>query len=203
VQRTITKWFIRISIALMPVGVAFTFDRHLKSFVHPPIIGVCGVLVALCDALFGQIIAQTQWMPLSGNHTPAHAISFVENFERYHRNIFFAWVITKLSSGLSIALSAITAIARDRESEYYGSLSVILVGYLALGVAISGAIYFLSTYFQARNANNAAKLEEIRINYEQNMYNQRQNALLDDEKLKQMTSVYNESPQPINSVTSK
>ena len=149
-----------------PLIIAVSGDHFLSSCFHLPIIGFTSVAVALCDALFGQIISQTQWMPFAAEHTPAEARELVDRFEAFHRRAFLQWVGTKATSGFAIVLSAVLALSgkENLSPGYIGLLTAI--GYLLMGFALRGVVFFLSTYFSARKAANEAKLNEIKKKYE-------------------------------------
>lgn len=187
---------IRALLVFAPLAIAYAFDRSLSGCCHIPIIGISAVAVALCDALFGQIVSQTAWIPFAPYHTPAEASDLVKQFDGFHRQTFVAWMVTKLFSGLAVVLSAVLAVlTKDGHVFAYTGL-VLCVGYLALGISICGVVFFLSTYFQARNASNKAKLEEIEKRYEE--LNKNAYAGVDEASLKEAKKTlakYNGPPQ--------
>ena len=189
---------IRALIVFAPLAIAYAFDRSLSGCGHIPIIGISAVAVALCDALFGQIVSQTAWIPFAPYHTPAEAADLVKQFDGFHRQTFVAWMVTKLFSGLAVVLSAVLAVLTKDGHVFAYTGFVLSVGYLALGISICGVVFFLSTYFQARNASNKAKLEEIAKRYEE--LNKNAYAGVDEASLKEVKKTlakYNSPPQTL------
>jgi len=190
---------IRALIVLAPLAIAYAFDRSLSGCCHIPIIGISAIAVALCDALFGQIVSQTSWIPFAPYHTPSEAAALVKQFDGFHRQTFAAWMVTKLFSGLAVVLSAALAVlTKDGHVFAYTGL-VLCVGYLALGVSICGVVFFLSTYFQARSACNKAKLEEIAKRYEE--LNKNAYAGVDEASMKESKkslAKYNSTPRTLS-----
>ena len=155
-------------------------DNDLSSAVHIPIIGITAICVALCDALFGQIVANTRWIPFSGCYTPAEAQELAGKFRTYHTRLFGSWMIVKVCSSIAITTSA-TMIIKDlpRCIEQYRTW-ILCGGYLALGTSIVLAIDFVFTYFHAADKSDEARLREMNYTYQkehQELYRRDQDAV--------------------------
>ena len=155
-------------LAATPLGLSLWIDSDLSSNAHIAVIGVTATAVALCDALFGQIVAMTGEMPFRGWLTPVEAKQNIKAFDSYHKEVFFAWVVTKLASSFAIMLPAATLASRRGDFIQIWRKWILLGGYLALGIALSGAVYFLFSYWNARAVANQFRLSEITKSYKEN-----------------------------------
>lgn len=184
---------------VLPFTIAYMLDPSLTGCCHIPIIGVAAVSVALCDALFGQIVSQTAWIPFASYHTPSEASKLVDQFERFHRQTFGAWIVIKLFSALAVVLSAVLIVLTKDGKSYAHTSTVIAIGYISLGVSLYGIVFFLSTYFQSRIASNDAKLNEMMKQYEK--MNPCSGTSLDEKSLAETERVfdkYNSKPSAIS-----
>lgn len=145
----------------------YLFDSDFSSCLHAPLIGVTGIAVALCDALFSQILSQTRDLPYLFGKTPAEVDLYVEKLNRYHKRTFWAWVLSKCSSAAAIITPAVLLAAKSGERVYSCRTELYIAGYLAMGVSIASAAYFLQTYFTARKSELKAKRIEIVRHYEE------------------------------------
>ena len=148
-----------------PLGVALLLDRDLSSAAHIAVIGVAATAVALCDALFGQIVALTGDMPFRKGATPAEAAADIRRFDGYHRKVFWAWTVAKLASTFAIMLPAVALAMRHGHLAGEIRKCALGGGYVALGVSLSAAVFFLASYWNARSAANKFRLEEITRSY--------------------------------------
>lgn len=154
-----------IVLAALPVVFAMGFDKDLSCAAHIPVIGTTAVCVALCDALFGQIVSNTRWIPFSGCYTPAEAQAMVKKFRSYHMQLFGAWMIAKVSSSIAIAISGAMIIKALPKCIETCRMYIIGVGYLTLGISLAMALYFVFTYFHAVDASDEARLKEMNYTY--------------------------------------
>lgn len=156
----------KIVAALLPASIMMWLDNDLSSAVHIPIIGITAICVALCDALFGQIVANTRWIPFSGCYTPAEAQELASKFRTYHTRLFGSWMIVKVCSSIAITTSATMIIKNlPRYIEQYRTW-ILCGGYLALGTSIVMAIDFVFTYFHAADKSDEARLREMNYTYQ-------------------------------------
>ena len=98
--------FAILAVIAAPGGIAFLLDRELSSPVHLPVMGIAGLCISLCDALCGQIISNTKWIPFSACHTPAEAQELVGLFKTYHRSMIVEWLIAKVTSAVVVMMTA-------------------------------------------------------------------------------------------------
>lgn len=149
-------------IIAAPLTIAYLCDRTLSSIVHIPITGVTGVVVALCDAFFGQIVSYTQAIPFSPVYTPRIASGMIKKFDILHRQILVEWIVAKLASGTTVAVSAIIALLLKD-----GKTNPIMQGvcYITLGISLRSVVFFIKTYFDARKASMELRLMEMRRQY--------------------------------------
>lgn len=152
-------------IAAIPLAVAMRVDDDLSSKVHVVVIGVSATAVALCDALFGQIVAMTGEMPFRNWKTPAEAKRNIKAFDAYHKSVFTAWAVAKVASSLAVMLPAITLAVGANVLGVISNMWLLAVGYLALGVSLAAALFFIVSYWNARSAANEFRLEEITQGY--------------------------------------
>lgn len=153
--------------ATIPLGLALYLDCDLSSDAHIAVIGVTATAVALCDALFGQIVAMVGEMPFRGWKSPAEAKRKIKAFDLYHKEVFFAWISTKLASSFAVMLPAVTLAAKRGGFIMSYRKWILGGGYLALGIALAGALFFLVSYWNARNAANRFQLDEITRDYKE------------------------------------
>jgi hypothetical protein len=154
-----------LAIIAAPGGVAFLLDRELLSPIHLPIMGIAGLCISLCDALYGQIISNTKWIPFSACHTPAEAQKLVRLFKTYHRSMIVEWLIAKVTSAVVVMMTTAMAFQKGPDILVQHRLCVLMVGYVLLGVSISLAISFVFSYFSASDAFDRARLEEMNYAY--------------------------------------
>ena len=152
-------------VAAAPPAIAWTIDSDFSSGAHVPVVSIAGIAVALCDALFGQIVALTRDLPFQYGHTPAQVDIAIERFEFFHIRIFGAWIFAKSMSALAIILPAVTATENAGKWVEHNREWILLVGYVALGLALSSAIYFFGTYLKARREFAKARRQEILRRY--------------------------------------
>lgn len=151
--------------SVIPVVLAILLDRDLSSMAHLPVIGVAGISVSLCDALCGQIISNTRWIPFSACHAPAEAQQLARMFRRFHRDMIAKWMVAKLASAAVVILTAVMAIQRCPEFILEHRFWFFLVGYLLLGLSMCMAVSFLLSYFSAMEASDKEKLQEMNHAY--------------------------------------
>ena len=158
---TIKESGIRIVAALLPPIVALLCDHDLSSQAHIPVIGIAGVCVALCDALFGQIISSTRWIPFSACYKPYEAQEMAEKFRNYHKAMFSSWMTAKACSAAAVTISAVL-ILQDCPKQVldYRHIAYAL-GYAFLGISIVTAAEFITSYFSAIEESDRAKLKEM------------------------------------------
>ena len=152
--------------ALFPLAAAWGVDRDLSSSAHVPAIGVASVCVALCDALFGQIISNTKWIPFCACYTPAEAQNLAEKFRGYHHSLFWSWIVAKITSACAITISAVLALCNCPQiiQAYRGI--IIASGYLLFGIAVLETVRFCVTYHWADKTADDAKLKEMNYMYQ-------------------------------------
>ena len=155
------------AVAAFPAATAWWFDGDFSSGAHVPAIGVAGIAVTLCDALFGQIVALTRDLPFQYGQTPAETDEAIERAEAFHFHIFGAWILAKLSSAFAVILPAITIAPNAGAVIEQHRKWILLAGYIALGVAFSSAVFFFSTYAKARRAAAKARRREISKRYDE------------------------------------
>lgn len=153
------------TIAIVPPLAAWIVDADFSSGAHVPVIGVSGIAVALCDALFGQIVALTRDLPFQSGQTPAQTDAAIEQFESFHCRIFGAWILAKCMGALAVILSAVTVVEKAGMRIEHNRQWILLAGYVALGIALSSATFFFSTYRNARRAAAKARRSEISRRY--------------------------------------
>lgn len=159
-------WFlVSAGLSCLPVAVVMWFDRDLSCAVHVPIIGTTAVSVALCDALFGQIVSNTRWIPFSGCYTPSEAQVMVKRFRSYHMRLFRLWMVAKVCSSTAIAISATMIMNQLPERIAACRTWILFVGYVALGVSVIMVLDFIFTYFHAIDASDEARIKEINTAY--------------------------------------
>ena len=151
---------------LIPAIFAWYLDKDLSSKVHIPIIGITAVCVALCDALFGQIVASTRWIPFSACYKPADAQELAKRFRSYHKSLFFSWMTAKICSSIAITISAVMMLKNPPPMLVTYQMWMFLCGYIVLGIALVMAIGFVFTYLQAAEESDNAKLREMNYTYE-------------------------------------
>ena len=163
-SRTIPS-LVRIALALLPLALSVVLDHDLSSPAHVAVLGVTGICVALCDALCGQIIANTRWMPFSACYTPSEAKEMAERFRVYHKNLFRSWLVAKACSAIAVVISAVMIL--DKRPSFLDEFRfpVLMVGYALLGVALVTAIEFIMSYFSAMQEADNAKLKEMNYTY--------------------------------------
>ena len=154
------------AFSAIPFGMAFLADRDLSSAAHLPVIGVAGICVSLCDALCGQIISNTRWIPFNAYHTPSQAQRLVAAFKKYHREMIFKWMAAKSSSAIVVMLSAIMAMQKCPGVFAAHRFAIFTVGYILLGFSMSMALSFILSYFRASDESNRARLEEMNYAYQ-------------------------------------
>lgn len=152
---------VKIACALLPVVVMLYVDVDLSSAVHIPVIGITAICVALCDALFGQIVSNTRWIPFSGCYTPSEAQKLAKEFRGFHKNLFVEWMVVKICSSIAITVSAIMIIKELPCWLVTYRRFMLIGGYLALGVSIVMAIDFVFTYFHAADVADEARLKDM------------------------------------------
>lgn len=152
-------------LALVPLDIAWWVDPDLSSDIHIALIGVIAICVALCDALFGQVLANTRWIPFCACHPPNIAEKLVFKFRRYHNRLFLRWMLSKVCNSIAIILSALFAVQKSSEilSQYH-ELCVV-IGYVALGISVDVAAQFAITYHEALDESDSVKLKEMNYAY--------------------------------------
>lgn len=156
---------IRIGAAFIPVMIAFAADHDLSSQVHIPVIGITGVCVALCDALCGQIIANTRWLPFCAFYNPAEAQVLAKKFRNYHKSMFTSWMIAKICSAVAVTISASMLIRDIPEFFVKWQLPLFAIGYVFLGTSLVTSAEFIVSYFMATKEADDAKLREMNYAY--------------------------------------
>ena len=78
------KKIFQLALAAIPLVVAIYVDHGLVSDVHFALIGIVAICVALCDSLFGQVLANTNKAAVTSVCSFCVAICFQ-----------FIWVNTK------------------------------------------------------------------------------------------------------------
>lgn len=154
-----------LAVIAAPGGIAFLLDRELSSPVHLPVMGIAGLCISLCDALCGQIISNTKWIPFSACHTPAEAQELVGLFKTYHRSMIVEWLIAKVTSAVVVMLTAAMSFSKGPVILVQHRFCVLMLGYGLLGVSISLVISFVLSYFSASDAFDRARLEEMNYAY--------------------------------------
>lgn len=157
---------VNVIAAAIPLSVALLFDRDLSSAAHLPVIGIAGICVSLCDALCGQIISNTRWIPFSAYHTPAEAQRLVAAFKCYHRDMILKWMTAKCTSAIVVMLTAIMAMQKCPGLFVSHRFVVFIVGYALLGFSLVMAISFILSYFSASDESNRARLKEMNYAYQ-------------------------------------
>ena len=170
------------AIAAIPLAVAMRLDGDLSSKVHVVVIGVSATAVALCDALFGQIVAMTGELPFRNWKTPAEAKRSIKAFDAYHKSIFTAWAVAKVASSLAVMLPAVTLAVGNDVLGVISNMWLLAFGYLALGVSLAAALFFVVSYWNARSAANEFRLEEIAQRYKDEHFRPRPMAAGDREE---------------------
>lgn len=160
------KMLFMIAFALAPAAGALYLDRDLSCDVHIPIIGITAICVALCDALFGQIVASTRWIPFSACYKPTQAQELAKRFRSYHKSLFFSWMTAKICSSIAITISAVMMLKNPPPMLVTYQMWIFLCGYIVLGIALVMAIGFVFTYLQAAEESDNAKLREMNYTYE-------------------------------------
>lgn len=156
---------VTLAMIAAPGGTAFLLDRELSSPIHLPVMGIAGLCISLCDALCGQIISNTKWIPFSACHTPAEAQELVKLFKTYHRSMIIEWLIAKVTSAVVVMMTAAMSFPKGPVILVQHRVWVLVVGYVFLGVSISLAISFVLSYFSASDAFDRARLEEMNYAY--------------------------------------
>ena len=150
----------------IPLAIALLIDRDLSSAAHLPVIGIAGICVSLCDALCGQIISNTRWIPFSAYHTPAEAQRLVAAFKKYHRDMILKWMAAKSTSAIVVMLTAIMAMQKCPGIFAVHRFEVFAVGYALLGFSMVMAFSFILSYFSASDESNRARLKEMNYAYQ-------------------------------------
>ena len=121
--------------------------------------------MALCDALCGQIMANTRWMPFSACYTPSEAKEMVSRFRAYHKKLFCSWLVAKACSAAVVVISAVMML--DKRPSFVDELRIpiFIVGYALLGVSLVTAVEFVMSYFSAMEEADNAKLKEMDYTY--------------------------------------
>ena len=156
---------IRITCALVPFLIAIALDHDLSSQAHIPVIGITGVCVALCDALCGQIIANTRWLPFCACYTPAEAQALAEKFRAYHKSMFVSWMVAKICSASAVTISATMLIQQRPKLLSDWQFLAFAFGYMFLGISLVTAAEFIISYFIATKEADDAKLREMNYAY--------------------------------------
>ena len=189
------SYIIRIVLALVPLIVALLFDFDLSSQAHIPVIGIAGICVALCDALCGQIISNTRWIPFSACYKPSEAQEMASRFRSYHKEMFQSWMIAKVCSAISITLSAVMLLQEKPHLLQDYQNAVFMFGYGFLGVSVVTAIEFIKSYFSAIEESDTAKLRELNYLYEKEQEElSRKNQEAVKEQLKDFGAGYTSPP---------
>ena len=184
-----------IAFALAPAAGALYLDRDLSCDVHIPIIGITAICVALCDALFGQIVSGTRWIPFCACYKPAEAQNLAKQFRTFHRKLFLSWMIAKICSSVAITISAVMMLKHLPASLQNLRSWILAIGYLSLGTAIVMAIEFIFTYFLAAEESDNAKLREMNYIYEKEHPELfKCDQVVIDEQLKGIPQGYNSPP---------
>lgn len=162
------------AIGVAPCGVALLLDPDLSSKAHVPVLGTAAAAVALCDALFGQIVALTGEIPFLVGGPKFQTKQNVARFESYHAKVFWAWAVTKVASALSVMLSATTLVAQQGDIVWRNKTWLLGIGYALLGVSFASVMFFLASYLAARRAVSSFRLDVIsrenkRINFDLKM----------------------------------
>jgi len=160
-----THSIVTLIACAIPFCIAVGIDRELSSPLHLPIMGITGLCVSLCDALCGQIISNTKWIPFSACHKPAEAQELVRLFKSYHRRMILEWMGAKLTSAAVVVLTAVMALQKCPEALICHRFSALTVGYVLLGLSIAMAISFVVSYFSASDEFDRARLEEMNYAY--------------------------------------
>ena len=154
----------------LPCLVAYLIAASFSSPAHIPIVGISGICVALCDALFGQIVAMTRGLPFCEGHSPAQAQRLAESYRGYHRQQFLFWLVAKLSSAVAITISAIYAISAVPEWFEENRFWFVMSGYCLLGVSFRMVLAFVASYWMAEKAADNARLKEMNCRYEKEFH---------------------------------
>lgn len=186
---------IAVELSFLPLAVALMVDDDLSSSVHLAVIGIVAVCVTLSDALFGQILANTKWIPFCACHTPNEAENLVKAFRRYHTKLFWQWLTSKFCSLIAIVISALFALQRLPYDVVEPRWMIVGVGYWILGVAVIIMIGFVLTYLQAAEEADRVKLKEMNYAYIKNHPELfRPDGSLIQEQLKGLGDGYNSEP---------
>lgn len=165
VRGKIISGAIRIVCVHVPFLIAFAFDHDLSSQVHIPVIGITGVCVALCDALCGQIIANTRWLPFCACYTPNEAQTLARKFREYHKSMFVSWMVAKICSAFAVTISAVMLVQQRPKLLSDCHYLVFALGYVFLGISLITATEFIISYFIATEEADNAKLREMNYAY--------------------------------------
>lgn len=163
---TTIRIMVFVFASMIPLALALWIDRDLSSAAHLPVIGISGICVSLCDALCGQIISNTRWIPFSAYHTPAEAQRLVTAFKQYHRDMILKWMAAKSSSAIVVMLTAIMAMQKCPGIFAVHRFDVFAVGYALLGFSMVMAFSFILSYFSASDESNRARLKEMNYAYQ-------------------------------------
>ena len=182
----VVKW---VFVLLPTVGI-FCLDRDMSSPVHVPIIGTIAICVALCDALFGQIVSCTRWIPFSGCYTPSEAQVLAKKFRTFHKKLFWLWMIVKISSSIVIVMSGIMITQTSMVWLHSYRVYILGAGYVMLGISIQMVFEFVVTYFHATDT-----VDEVRLREMNHAYNKEHHELYDrcEETVAQQLSGFGES----------
>ena len=183
-------------ILILPLLIAWLLDRDFSCQAHVPLIGIVAICVSLCDALFGQIISNTRWIPFCACYTPSEAQQLAKRFRAYHNRLFFSWIMAKVCSMLSIAFSAVLVIKEMPKVLSDCRVYFIAAGYLTLGVALMMAVKFIITHLAVVKESDDARLREMNFAYKRdNPGLFKQNPEVVNKQLKGFASGYTSNPQ--------
>lgn len=157
---------VHIVASGVPLALALLVDRDLSSVAHLPVIGIAGICVSLCDALCGQIISNTRWIPFSACHTPAEAQGLVVAFKQYHRDMILKWMMAKVTSAIVVVLTAIMALQKCPGLIVAHKFEIFIIGYLLLGCSMVMAVSFILSYFSASDESDRVRLKEMNYVYQ-------------------------------------
>lgn len=160
------KKIFQLALAAIPLVVAIYVDHGLVSDVHFALIGIVAICVALCDSLFGQVLANTKWIPFCACHSPREAEELVYRFHGYHNRLFLRWMLSKFCNSIAIILAALFAMQRTPKLLAQYHMWCVGIGYVALGTSIIMTIQFVITYHQAVKESDRVKLMEMNFAYE-------------------------------------
>lgn len=156
-------WWI---VVPLPCIVALLMDSSFSSPAHIPIVGISGICIALCDALFGQIVSTTRELPFYDGHSPAQAQRMAESYRVYHRQQFLYWMVAKLSSTIAIATSAIYAVSNVPEWFEANRFWFVMSGYLLFGISLRMVLAFVASYWMAERAADSERLRAMNYRYD-------------------------------------